>query len=215
MAHPTHYHFEGQSIKEEIANSITHGIGAALSIAGTALLTVFAALDGSPIEVVAFSIFGFSLLILYMASTLYHGIQHPKTKHVFHVLDHSAIFVLIAGTYTPVTLVGLQGPLGWTLFGIIWGLAIAGIIGTTLFFEKARYINVILYVLMGWLVLIAAPKILTSLSIQAIVWLVAGGILYSAGICFYRAKSMKFHHMIWHVFVVLGSISHFFCMLSL
>ena len=212
MSESTVYQFEGQSLREEAANSITHGIGALLSVAATVLLIVGAALNGGAIKVVSFSIFGFTLCLLYTVSALYHGIQKPAVKRLFHIFDHSAIFVLIAGTYTPVTLVAMQGGWGWSLFGVVWGLAIVGTIGTLLFFEKARYFNVGVYILMGWLIVIALPKMIHNFSFLALMWLTVGGICYTAGVLFYRAKKLPGHHAIWHLFVIGGSVCHFFMM---
>ncbi len=209
MAHT--YQFESQTVGEEIANSIIHGVGAALGMAGTAVLIVSAALDGSAIRVVSFSIFGFSLILLYLASTLYHGLPHSAAKRVFHVIDHSAIYLLIAGTYTPVTLAALGGGWGWTLFGVTWGFAAIGMAATACFFEKARYFNLTLYIAMGWLIVITGPRLLLAMSTTALFWLIAGGVLYTAGVYFYRSIK-KFHHACWHLFVLAGSLCHFFMM---
>ena len=209
------YQFEGQSIAEETANSITHGIGALLSIAATAVLVVTAAVEGSPLKVVSFSIFGFTLCLLYTISSLYHGFQKPTVKRLFHIFDHSAIFWLIAGTYTPITLIALQGTWGWSLFGITWGLAALGTIGTLLFFEKARYFNVALYILMGWLITVASARVVQCLSVPAILLLAAGGLCYTGGVLFYRAKNLRGHHAVWHLFVLAGSTCHFFLMTTL
>ena len=215
MRNAERYRFENQTPGEEVANSITHAVGALLSLAATTILIVYAALEGSAIKVVSFSIFGFTLFLLYLVSSLYHGIQSPFAKRVFHIFDHSAIFVLIAGTYTPVTLIAIQGGFGWSLFGVAWGLAIAGMIATLVFFEKARYFNVALYIAMGWLIVLAIPVLLNRFSTLALMWLVIGGVSYTAGVLFYRAKRMRYHHMVWHVFVLGGSVCHFFMMFYL
>lgn len=199
-----------QSLGEEIANSITHGIGAALSVAGLVLLVVFASLYGDVWRVVSFSIYGATLILLYLASTLYHGLTNPKAKSIFHYVDHSAIFLLIAGTYTPITLVPLRGIVGWILFGLIWTLAIGGIIFKAVSRGRFRIISVIIYLAMGWLVVIAFKPILAVVPTGLMLWLAIGGLFYSLGIIFYALKKMPFHHMVWHIFVLCGSISHFF-----
>lgn len=198
-----------QSLGEEIANSITHGIGAALSVAGLVLLVVFASLYGDAWRIVSFSIYGTTLILLYIASTLYHGLTNPKAKRFFHYVDHSAIFLLIAGTYTPITLVPLRGILGWALFGLIWALAIGGIIFKAVSRGRFRIVSVIIYLAMGWLVVIAIKPIIAAVPSGLMLWLVIGGLFYSFGIIFYALKKMPFHHMVWHLFVLCGSISHF------
>jgi len=170
---------------------------------------------GQPLKIISFSIFGFTLVLLYAASTLYHALRPLSAKRVFHIFDHSAIFLLIAGTYTPVTLVAIGGTFGWSLFGIVWGLAIAGILATAIFFERARYFNLALYIVMGWLVVITGPGLLRAFSQEAIFWLIAGGLLYTGGVFFYRAKTLRFGHMVWHLFVLGGSVCHFFLMLQI
>lgn len=204
-----------QTIGEEIANSITHGIGTGLSIAALAILVVLAAKKGDPWAIVGFSIYGSSLFLLYLISTLYHGFTHPTLKRFFRVLDHSAIFILIAGTYTPITLTALRGPWGWTLFGIVWGIAGAGILLKVMFFGKFEKLSVALYVLMGWVVIIALKPLLVALPAVSLIWIAIGGLLYTSGIIFYAWQKLPYHHVIWHVFVLGGSISHFFGMLYL
>lgn len=198
-----------QSLGEEIANSITHGIGVALSVAGLVLLVVFASLYGDAWRIVSFSIYGATLIFLYLASTLYHSLTNPKAKNFFHYLDHSAIFLLIAGTYTPVTLVALRGTVGWIMFGLIWTLAIGGIIFKAVAKGRFRIISVIVYLMMGWIVVIAVKPLLSSVPTGMITWLIIGGLCYSLGVIFYALKKMPFHHMVWHIFVLGGSISHF------
>ncbi|MBN2342430.1 MAG: hemolysin III family protein [Deltaproteobacteria bacterium] len=215
MCNTVEYTFEGQSIKEEIANSVTHGVGALLSLAATAVLVVFAAIEGDALKIVGVSIFGATLVILYTASTLYHGIQKPRVKHLFHIFDHSAIFTLIAGTYTPITLCAIRGEWGWSLFGVAWGLAVLGVIATAIFFERARVLSLILYIAMGWMVLVTGPRLLSALSGIELMWLISGGLLYTLGVYFYRKKTLLYHHMIWHLFVLAGSTCHFFMLLSI
>lgn len=204
-----------QSLGEEIANSITHGIGAGLSLAGLVVLVVIASLKGDPWKIVSYSIYGTTLFSLYLLSTLYHGFIHPKVKNVFRVLDHSAIYLLIAGTYTPFTLTSMRGPWGWTLFGLIWAMAIFGIIYKVTYFQKYRKVGVIFYILMGWLIIIAIKPLLQMVPTFILILLAIGGVLYTLGIIFYSWKNLPFHHMIWHLFVMGGSISHFFGILLL
>jgi len=202
-----------QTLGEEIANSITHGIGAVLSAAGLALLVVLAVLFGDTWRVVSLSIYGSTLILLYLISTLYHGLTNIKAKRVFRILDHSSIFLLIAGTYTPVTLIYMRGPWGWTLFGLIWGLAAFGISFKLLFFGKYEKLSVLLYIIMGWLIVIAIKPMLVMLPDGMLLWIVLGGLSYTLGIIFYGLKRMPYHHTVWHLFVLGGSICHFFGML--
>jgi hemolysin III len=197
-----------QRNSEEIANSITHGTGVLLSTAALSIMVVFASLQGDAWKVVSFSIYGATLVILYLASTLYHLIKNEKVKAIFQIIDHSSINLLIAGTYTPVTLVTLRGPWGWTLFGLIWGMAIFSIY-TDVFWKEKKGLNLSLYVAMGWLAIVAVKPLLDTASGALLLWMVLGGLCYTFGIIFYLWKSLKFHHMIWHLFVLAGSISHF------
>jgi len=195
----------------EIFNTLTHLIGATIALAGVVILIVFASLQGDPWKIVSFSIYGFSLFTLYLVSTLYHGLR-GKAKNVFYVLDHQAIYLLIAGTYTPFTLVTLNGAWGWSLFGTIWGIAIVGFVLDALPVVRRgkRILPVIIYVAMGWLVVIALEPLLQELPEQGFKSLLYGGLLYTGGIVFY-ALSGKFTyaHGIWHLFVLAGSISHY------
>ncbi|VAW31637.1 FIG01964566: Predicted membrane protein, hemolysin III homolog [hydrothermal vent metagenome] len=201
------------TIGEEIANSITHGVGAALSIAGLTLLVVLAAIYGDVWRVVSFSIYGSSLILLYLASTLYHSIQHHKVKRILRIFDHAAIYLLIAGTYTPFTLVSMRGAWGWSLFGVVWGLALMGIAFKTLFIGRYEKIATAAYVLMGWLVIVAFKQMLLVVPPGGIVWLVIGGVAYTLGVIFYAWDKLPYNHAIWHLFVLAGSISHFFAIL--
>jgi hemolysin III len=198
---------------EEVGNSITHGVGAALSIAALVILVVFAVLQGNPSKIVSFSIFGSSLIILYTASTLYHSFSNKTVKRYFKIFDHAAIYLLIAGTYTPFTLILLKGAWGWTIFGIIWVLAIVGVIFKLLFIERFPKISTTIYLLMGWLILIAIKPMLESVPVGGLVWLLAGGLAYSTGVIFYVWEKLPFNHTIWHLFVLAGSICHFFSVL--
>ena len=198
-----------QIMGEEIANSITHGIGAGLSIAALVILVVLASKRGDAWRIVSFSIYGATLILLYLASTLYHGFVNPKIKNVFRILDHSAIYLLIAGTYTPVTLTLMRGAWGWTLFGFTWGMAIGGIIITSLLLDKLKALLVLSYVVMGLLIVIAIKPMIQMLPRGMIIWLFIGGSCYILGIIFYLWKRLPYHHPIWHLFVLGGSISHF------
>ena len=199
-----------QTLGEEIANSITHGIGAALSVAALSILVTLASLYGDAWRIVSFSIYGATLIMLYLASTLYHGFTNPRVKKIFQLLDHTAIFLLIAGTYTPFTLVTMRGAWGWTLFGLIWGVAIVGIVLTFLFIGRFRVLFVILYVGMAWLVVIAAKPLIQLVPSGGIVWMAIGGAFYMLGVIFYLWQKLPFNHTIWHFFVLGGSVCHFF-----
>ncbi len=196
----------------EIFNSITHGIGVLLGIAALVLLVVFAAVrNGDAWQIVSFSVYGASLIILYLSSTLYHAVQKKKVKNFLNVFDHSSIFILIAGTYTPFCLVPLRGPWGWALFGIIWGLAVAGVLFKIFFYsDKLRVIGTILYIAMGWIILIAIRPLMQNVPVGALYWLLAGAISYSLGVFFYLWRKFRFNHVIWHLFVLGGSVCHFF-----
>lgn len=200
-----------QSPGEEIANSLTHGIGTALSVAALVILVRYASLYGDTRLVVSFSVYGATLIILYLASTLYHGIAADKPKQVFRMLDHTAIYLLIAGSYTPVTLVFMRGVWGWSLFGAVWALAALGILMEFCFTGiRLRILSVCLYILMGWLVAIAFGPMSRALSPDLIRWLVSGGIVYTLGVIFYALKKLPYHHAVWHLFVLGGSACHFF-----
>ena len=203
------------SLGEEIAHSVTHGVGIVLSIAGLAVLVAFAALRGDSWHVVSCSVFGATLVLNYTASTVYHAIPgtFARAKRVLRVLDHSAIFLLIAGTYTPFCLVNLRGPWGWTLFGVVWGLAVLGIVFKATLLGRLKVLSVVAYVAMGWLVLFAARPLSRTVAIGGIVLLVAGGLAYTAGVAFYAATRLKYHHAVWHFFVLSGSALHYFAVL--
>jgi hemolysin III len=204
-----------QSLGEEIANSITHGIGVGLSIAALVILVVFAARISDVWKVVSFSIYGATMIALFMASTLYHAFPQPKVKKFFHILDHSSIFLLIAGTYTPITIGTMRGGWGWTLFGIIWGLTLVGICLKIFAMSKLKWVSTIVYLAMGWLIIIAIKPLMSVVSKTVLMWMVIGGLCYSLGVIFYIARKLPYHHAIWHLFVLGGAISHFFGMLSL
>ncbi len=206
-------HYRTLTAGEEIFNSITHGIGTLLSIAGLVILTVFATYEGNTWHVVSFTIFGASMVLLYLSSTLYHSVTQQKIKNLFARFDHAAIFLLIAGTYTPFVLTTLRGPLGWTLFGIIWGLAITGIIIRSIYLTRFRKRMVAIYVAMGWMFLIAIVPMVKNLPAESITFLFIGAGCYSLGVIFYAWRNLKYGHGIWHLFVLGGSITHFFSVL--
>jgi len=201
------------TLGEEIANSITHGIGAVLAISGLAVLVGFASLRGDAWHIVSCSIFGATLVLSYLSSTLYHSIPQARPKQILRTIDHSAIYLLIAGTYTPFMLVSLRGPWGWSIFAAIWGIAIAGIIMKTTIFGKIRSLSTIIYLIMGWIVLIAIKPIIAALDPGGLQLLVMGGLAYTAGVIFYAWKKLPYSHAIWHVFVLAGSSFHFFAIL--
>lgn len=195
---------------EEFVNVLSHGIGFLLSVAALSLMVVFASLDGNAWHIVGVSVFGASLVVLYLASTLFHWSVRPKIRKYLNVFDHSAIYVLIAGTYTPFLLVTLNGPWGWSLFGVIWGLAIAGVVFKMFFTGRFDKLSLLIYVLMGWLILIAIVPLIQNLSTMGLIWLLIGGISYSIGAVFYLLNKFPFNHAIFHFWVLGGSISHFF-----
>ncbi len=194
---------------EEIFNSITHGTGALISLAGLVLLIVFASLYGEARHIVSCTIFGVSLVLLYTASTLYHSFRKPRVKFVFRIIDHSCIYILIAGTYTPFMLIAVRGVLGWTIFGIVWGMTVLGILFKTFFIHRFKILSTLAYIAMGWIAIFAIKPIFQSLSEGAIFWLIAGGLAYTVGTIFYAWKKLPFNHAIWHFFVLAGSICHF------
>lgn len=198
---------------DEILNSITHGIGVLLSIAALVLLVVFASVtqEGDVWKIVSFSVYGFSLILLFTASTLYHSFRNKRIKGFLNIFDHASIFILIAGTYTPFTLVSLRGPWGWSIFGVIWGLAIAGVIFKLFFYtERLRLLSAMIYFFMGWIIIIAIRPLIQAVPAEGLYWLLAGALSYSLGIIFYLRKQNRFNHVIWHLFVLGGAISHFF-----
>jgi len=201
------------SFKEELANSITHGIGVILSICALGILATYARIYGNTWHIISVTVYGLTLILLYTASTLYHSIQLPRTKSILQTLDHAAIYILIAGTYTPFTLVSLRGPWGWSLFAVIWCLAFVGVAIQIGQMKRWRGVSLILYVGMGWTILVAIKPLISSVATGGIILLLLGGLAYTFGILFYRWKSMNFHHTVWHIFVITGSIFHFFAVL--
>jgi len=198
---------------EEIANSITHGIGIVLAVVALGVLARLSGRYGNMWHIVSACVYGTTLILLYTASTLYHSIQHPRAKNILQTLDHAAIFLLIAGTYTPFTLVSLRGPWGWSLFGVIWGLAVVGMLLQLSSTRHWRAVSIVLYIGMGWAVIVAIKPLLASVATGGIVLLVLGGVAYTSGILFYGQKKLKYHHAVWHLFVLAGSTLHFLAVL--
>lgn len=198
---------------EELANSLTHGVGSILSIAGLVILLSLAVMRGGAWRIVSCSIYGSTLLCLYMVSTLYHGVHSHRLKRILNICDHSAIYLLIAGTYTPFLLVNLRGGWGWSLFAVIWGLAMAGILLKVWSGKHSSILSTALYLLMGWLALIAFKPMLLRVPLSGLLWLLAGGGFYTVGVVFYAWKKLPYHHAIWHGFVLAGSTCHYFAVL--
>lgn len=201
------------TLGEEIFNAVSHGTGSLLAIAGTVVLIVLCAVYSNAWSVVSSCIYGASLIILYTMSTLYHAITNEKAKKFFRIMDHNTIFFLIAGTYTPYTLVTLRGTLGWVLFIIVWSSAAIGIVLNSIDLEKFRKPSVVCYILMGWVIIIAIKPMMHSLPTISLVFLLLGGVLYTVGIIFYSLKRVKWFHSVWHLFTVAGSIFHYFSVL--
>ena len=202
VTHPAH-------VREELANALTHGVGAAAALAGGAVLITLAAIRGDGWELAGAIVFGVALLLLYLASTLYHAIQHPVLKGRLKVFDHCAIYLLIAGTYTPITLVGLRGPTGWWLFGTIWALALAGVVFKLFYTGRFKRLSTLIYIAMGWIVVFAAKPMAQALGPASLGWLLAGGVAYTLGTVFYMRPQMRWSHAIWHGFVIAGSMCHY------
>lgn len=198
-----------ETLAEEIANAITHGIGAALAVAGLVVLLVLASLYGGALEIVSLAIYGATLVLTYVSSTLLHAARTARFKHVCNLLDHASIYLLIAGTYTPFLLLGLRGAWGWTLFAVIWALAVAGVVLRLAWRRYGRGVAVPLYLGMGWLILVAIGPVWSSLGGAAVGWILAGGLAYTAGVAFYVWDRLPFNHMVWHLFVLAGSALHF------
>ena len=202
-----------QTIVEEIANSITHGLGFGLSVAALTILVVNASLEGDPWKIIAFSIYGTSLSILYLISTLYHSLTHSRTKAIFRRLDHAAIYLLIAGTYTPVILISLRTTWVIYLLPVVWSMAIIGIYIKIFYIHRYERLTLAYYIIMGWLALIAIKPLFNSIPIESFVWIILGGVAYTTGVLFYSWNRLPFNHTIWHGFVLAGSFTHFMGML--
>jgi len=204
---------ENRKQLEEMLNAATHGFGAILSMSGLVVLIVSANLYGNIWHRLSFSIYGISLLLMYMASTLYHSFKNEKLKHIFKICDHASIYLLIAGTYTPFTLVLFQGTLGWSIFGIIWGLALLGIAQQIFFVDRFNIFSTLCYIIMGWFIIIFIKPLVTSMPFAGFCWLVAGGLLYTVGAGIYLCRQLPFNHTVWHLFVLGGSLCHFITIL--
>ena len=199
--------------KEETINALTHGLGALLSLGGLAVLVVMASLRGDAWHIVSCSIYGITLVMLFSSSTLYHSFRNQRLKHVLRIIDHASIYLLIAGTYTPFVLVTLRGAWGWSLFGVVWGLALAGIVFQVFFVHRFRVLQTLIYLAMGWLVVIAGKPLLTRVPLPGLLWLLFGGLSYTVGSLFYLWKKLPYHHAIWHLFVLAGGVCHYFAIL--
>lgn len=194
---------------EEILNAVTHGVGTLFAVIALGILTAAAYMEGGVWHLVSFIIYGISLVLLYLASTLYHSFTNERVKCVLKFFDHAAIYLLIAGTYTPFTLVPLHGAIGWTIFGIIWGLALTGITLKIFFVKKYNVLSTICYLIMGWFAVVMIKPLLSTIEVGGLYWLLIGGIFYSVGSIFYLARKMPYHHAVWHLFVMAGSVAHF------
>lgn len=201
--------------KEDLVNAITHGIGALLSIAALVILIVFSSIYGNAWYIVSFTIYGVSLVLLYTISTLYHSLRGQKVKKVFQIMDHSSIYILIAGTYTPLLLTVLRSPSGWVIFGVIWGLAITGVAIQPFVINKNNLLSTIIYIIMGWLIMVEFNKLAIVVPKISLLFLVIGGILYTVGAGLYMIKKIPYNHGIWHLFVLAGSVCHFFTIIFL
>ncbi len=200
---------DDQNIKEEIANSITHGLGAIIGVFALVILIVISAQQHDIWKIVSFSIYGFSLILLYTMSTLYHAFTNKKVKEFFRIMDHTSIYVLIAGTYTPILLIHFRGVWGWILFGLIWALAITGIVFKAIFMDRLKKVSLGFYLLMGWLIVVGIKPALTNIPHGLMIWISIGGLFYTLGTIFYANRKIPYHHTIWHMFVLFGSLSHF------
>ena len=200
---------------EEVANAITHGIGALISVAAMVILIVFASIHGTVWHIVGFALFGVTMLLLYICSTLVHSFPQGKAKDVFEIMDHASIYFFIAGTYTPFLFIAVKGTLGWTLFGIVWGFAIAGTVFKAFFVKRFLYVSTLLYIFLGWMIVFAWGPLSANVTFDGMIMLVIGGVFYSIGAIFYVWRGFRFHHAIWHIFVLGGSVFHFFAVMSL
>lgn len=201
------------SEREELAHRITHGFGTVLSIVGLFVLVYAAAIRGEFWRLVSCSLYGTTLVIFYAVSTIYHTVRTPWLKYLFRILDHASIFLVIAGTYTPFTLVSLPAPWGWTIFLLIWGLALAGTLFKVMMTGRLRIVGPLLYLAMGWLIVLAYRPLAAAVSPAGVHWLLAGGLAYSAGLIFYAWTKLPYNHAVWHVFVLVGSACHYFAVL--
>ena len=201
------------SLGEEIANSVSHGLGFLVALAATPWLIWTAVERGTIAAVVGVSVFATTLMLMFITSTLYHALPHPRLKPVLRLLDHNAIFLLIAGTYTPLSLVALGGGWGWTLFGCVWFLAAVGVVLNTVAHGRWRWLSITLYLAMGWLVVVAIKPLVAALDTRELVLVAAGGVLYTFGLVFYGSKKLPYAHAVWHVFVLAASVLHYLAVL--
>ncbi|MFD2639716.1 PAQR family membrane homeostasis protein TrhA [Piscibacillus salipiscarius] len=199
--------------KEEAVNAFTHGLGALLSIAGLVILIVFASIHGNVWHVVSVTVYGVTMLIMYLSSTIVHALKDGRAKDIFLFIDHSSIYLFIAGTYTPILLVLLRGQIGWTLFGVIWGVAILGIIFKIFFVKRFMVISTLIYILLGWFIVFVWDPLAAEMEVRGLIYLIIGGIFYSVGSIFYMWRGFPYHHAVWHLFVIAGSAFHFFAIL--
>ena len=202
-----------QSLGEEIANSVSHGVGLLAAVAVAPVLVLSAVQHGGAGRIVGATVFAATMVLLYLTSTLYHALPRNRAKRVFQVLDHAAIFLMIAGTYTPFTLGVLRGTWGWTLFGLVWSLALAGVVLTAVRGVRYPKLSTCLYLAMGWLILIAVKPLWVRVPAWGLFWLLAGGIAYTVGVVFYAAKQVCYSHFVWHLFVITGTACHFIAVL--
>lgn len=198
------------TLGEEITNSITHGVGAGMAIAGMVVLLVQ---SNDVWQVVSSAIYGASMIFLFLMSCLYHALTNPTAKKVFRVFDHTSIFFLIAGTYTPFTLVTLRGWVGWTVFGVVWGVAVVGIVLNSISVERFKKISMVGHIASGWCVIAAIVPLVRRMALPGVILLILGGVFYTAGVLFYRKKGVRFMHAFWHFFVLAGAVLHYFCIL--
>jgi len=201
------------SLGEEIANSVSHGVGLLAAVAATPLLLHSAVRHGGAARIAGASVFAAAMVLLYLTSTLYHALPRNRAKRVFQILDHAAIFLMIAGTYTPFTLGVLRGTWGWTLFGLVWGLALGGVVLTAVGGVRYPKLSTSLYLAMGWLILVAVKPLWLRMPSEGLFWLLAGGIAYTVGVVFYAAKRVRYSHFVWHLFVIAGTACHFIAVL--
>lgn len=202
-----------QHLREELANSLTHGFGLLMAIAGLVVLVVFAAVGGDPMQIVTFSVFGASMVILYLASTVYHSARHPEFKRFMRYVDHAAIYLLIAGTYTPFLLLNMRHSVGWLMFSIVWGLAITGILIKSLHMESNVYLTPLLYIFLGWICVFAFKPAMEAIHPSGLWMLLAGGLAYTGGVVFYVLERLPYNHAIWHGFVMGGTAMHYFAVM--
>ncbi len=201
------------SSREETANILTHGLGVALGLVGTVIPLIFSVSIANIWRTVGFSVYGTTLITCFTVSTLYHCFRKSSVKRIFQILDHSSIFLLIAGTYTPFLLVSLRGSWGWPLFGVIWGIAALGIIYKALFIDRYPKMEAAIYIVMGWISILALKQLTTAIGLGGIMWLLSGGIIYTVGIIFHRAYKFPYHHAVWHIFVLGGAACHYMAIL--